>query len=126
VYRFFTDPKLMVRWKGLQALLDARPGGLYRVTMDDGNVVRGTFVELVPNSRIVFTWGFEGDEPIVAPGASTVEVTLLPDGDGTLLRLVHRDLSEAAKEPHSEGWDHYLARLAVAAIGGDPGPTTGP
>ena len=39
---------------------------------------RGTFVELVPHSRIVFTFGWEGDDQPVPPGSSTVEVTLTP------------------------------------------------
>jgi len=35
---------------------------------------------------------------------------------------VHRDLpSTKAAESHGHGWDHYLARLKVAAGGGDPG-----
>jgi hypothetical protein len=51
-----------------------------------------------------------------------VEVTLEPDGEGTLLRLLHRGLSGEALLEHRKGWDHYLARLALAAAGGDPGP----
>ena len=29
VFAFFTDPAKMVQWKGVDALLDPRPGGLY-------------------------------------------------------------------------------------------------
>ncbi|WP_329404757.1 SRPBCC domain-containing protein [Streptomyces melanogenes] len=58
------------------------------------------------------------------------EVTLEPDGEDTLLRLVHTGLpSPEACAGHSEGWHHYLDRLAVRARGGDPGPdrwTPGP
>ena len=49
-------------------------------------------------------------------------MTLTPDGDGTLVRLRHLDLPEESRATHSEGWDLYLARLAIAAAGGDPGP----
>jgi len=58
----------------------------------------------------------------VAPGASTVELSLEPDGDGTLLRLTHRDLPHDMRAFHRLGWEHSLARLAIAADGGDPGP----
>ena len=76
----------------------------------------------MPHTRIVFTFGWEGDHN-VPPGSSTVEVTLTPDGDGTLLRLVHRGLLTAAmREQHRDGWQLYLARLSVAAGGGKPGP----
>jgi hypothetical protein len=62
----------------------------------------------------VFTWGFEESSVGVAPGTSTVEVTLRPDGDGTHLRLVHRDLPAEAVGDHTEGWDEMLRRLAGA------------
>ena len=43
----------------------------------------GEYVELEPPRRVVFTWGFEGDERAIVAGASRVEVVLEPaDGDG--------------------------------------------
>jgi len=56
------------------------------------------------------------------PGGSTVEILLTADGDRTLLRLIHRDLPDPAREAHRDGWTHYLSRLTVVATGGDPGP----
>ena len=57
------------------------------------------------------------------PGCSTVEVLLEADGEGTHLRLIHRDLPSAeSAEKHGHGWRHYLDRLAVVAAGEDPGP----
>jgi hypothetical protein len=41
-----------------------------------------------------------------------------------LVRLVHRGLPDEAIADHTQGWDHYLGRLAVAGGGGDPGPDT--
>src|SRR4029453_6520785 len=49
------------------------------------------------------------------PGSTTVEIDLFPDGDGTVLRPVHRDLPGPATEAHRWGWDHYTARLPTAA-----------
>jgi len=121
VFAFFTDPVKMLRWKGRAATLDPRPGGLYRVDVNGRNVARGEYVEIVPHRRIIFTWGWEDEGNQVAPGSSTVEITLIPDGDGTILRLVHRDLPEEARAPHAHGWEHYLGRLTTAAAGGDPG-----
>ena len=47
---------------------------------------------------------------------------MTPEGDGTNLRFVHRDLPNAeAVASHGHGWDHYLPRLEIAAAGGDPG-----
>jgi uncharacterized protein YndB with AHSA1/START domain len=67
----------------------------------------------------VFTWGWEGDEE-VPPGPSTVEVTLTPDGDATVLHLVHRDLP-AGQGPRHMGLEHFVPRLVETATGRDPG-----
>ncbi len=122
VYAFFTDPEKMARWMGIEVTLDPVPGGVFRVNVTEVNKASGHYVELTPYSRVVFTWGWEGDAAI-PPGSTTVEVTLIPDGDGTVLRLVHKDLPTAeSRDRHSEGWNHYMARLETAADGGDPGP----
>lgn len=115
VFSFFTDPGKMTRWKGTLATLDPRPGGTYRVVVTESAVARGEFVELDPPRRLVFTWGWEGEGQMVPPGSSTVEVTLTADGDGTILRLVHRGLPSEQRTGHGEGWDHFLPRLAAAA-----------
>lgn len=120
VFAFLTDLAKMLRWKGLAATLDPRPGGIYRVEMSK-HVVRGEYVEVDSPRRVVFTWGWEDGGSLPA-GSSTVEVTLTPDGDATILRLVHRDLPAELRAPHTEGWQHYLSRLTTAAAGGDPGP----
>ena len=128
VFEFFVDPDKMILWKGRRAELDATPGGVYRVEINDQAVARGEYVEIEPPSRVVFTWGWEGQESgphAVAPGSSRVEVVLAPDGDGTLVRLRHFDLPEEARAIHGEGWDLYLGRLAAVAAGRDPGSDPG-
>jgi uncharacterized protein YndB with AHSA1/START domain len=123
IFPFFTDPELMVRWMGTSAEVDPRPGGIYRVEVDGDHSALGEYVEISPPDRVVFTWGWESEKSVVRPGSSTVEVTLTPDGDHTIVRLVHSDLpSDDSADAHGTGWDHYLPRLEVAAAGGDPGP----
>jgi uncharacterized protein YndB with AHSA1/START domain len=127
VFRFFVEPAMMTRWMGSEAEVDPRPGGIYRVAVNGERVARGEYVEVSPPNRVSFTWGWEGGDSPVPPGSSTVEVTLTPDGEETVVRLVHRDLPSAASaEAHAVGWNHYLPRLEVAAAGGDPGPDPGP
>ena len=122
VFSYFVDPQKMVRWMGVSAELEPRPGGVFRVNVTGRDVARGTYVEVTPHSRIVFTWGWEGEGKEVGPGESTVEVSLTPDGDGTLVRVRHTGLVGEQRAGHAEGWGHYLGRLTVAAPGGDPGP----
>ena len=85
------------------------------------DVARGEYIEVVPNTRVVFSWGWEGEGSPLPPGSSTVEVTLIPDGNGTIVRLRHLGLPSDQRDAHQEGWDRYMPRLAIAAAGGDPG-----
>jgi uncharacterized protein YndB with AHSA1/START domain len=122
VFPYLTDPALMVRWMGDWADLHAEPGGAFAVDLS-GVPIRGRFVAVEPPHRLVFTWGAAGNDGL-PPGSTTVEVTLRPDGDATVVDLVHRDLPADERPRHGVGWGHYLLRLSVAAAGGDPGPDT--
>jgi uncharacterized protein YndB with AHSA1/START domain len=121
VWEFFVDPDKLKRWKGIDAELDAEPGGTFYCEVIPGHKARGEFVELDRPNRLVYTWGWEGNDK-VPPGSSTIEVVLTADGDGTSLQFVHRGLPDAEQvASHAHGWDHYLPRLEVAAAGGDAG-----
>ena len=121
VYAFLTESARWARWQGSKAVVEAVPGGAFVMTLDDGTTAEGRFVTLEPNRRVVFTWGWRG-HPTVPPGSTTVEIELAADGDGTLVRLIHRGLPREARDLHRAGWDHYLPRLAAVAEGQDPGP----
>lgn len=123
VWAFLTDPTKAVRWMGVSANLDPRPGGQYAVEVIPGNVARGEFVEVDPPTRLVITWGWDpGNSDGVPPGSTVVAFDLTPDKRGTLLRVTHRRLPSAtAATSHADGWDHYVGRLAIAATGVDPG-----
>ena len=122
VFSYFTEAEKMQMWMGQQATLDPRPGGTYRVDINGEHIAAGEYVEVVPYTRVVFTFGWEGDGAPIPPGSSTVEITLTPDEDGTLVRLRHYGLPSEMQDVHEEGWDHYMPRLAKAAVGEDPGP----
>ncbi|HYJ23403.1 MAG TPA: SRPBCC domain-containing protein [Acidimicrobiia bacterium] len=120
VFEFFVDPGLMRTWMGDHAVLEPRVGGSFAVDIGN-NHVRGSFVDLQPPERVVFTWGWEGSD-IVPPGSSTVTFIFEAREGGTLVRLIHSDLPTGEDFRHTQGWNHYLGRLTKAAIGDDPGP----
>lgn len=121
VFEYFTDPAKLVRWMGADATLDPRPGGVCRVDIN-GAVMLGEFVQVAFPWRIVITWGWEQRLFEVPPQSTAVEVSLTPDGEGTVVRLTHCRLPAGALPFHTAGWRHYMERLAVAAGGGEPGP----
>ncbi|MSP13368.1 MAG: SRPBCC domain-containing protein [Chloroflexi bacterium] len=120
VFAFFIDPQKMIQWKGVQAHLTPTPGGEYRVNLNGRDIVSGKYLEIIPFSRVVFTWGWEGEGQPLPPGSSTVEIILIPDGDGTVVHLRHMGLAPELQQLHAAGWDHYLPRL-ICAAGLDPG-----
>jgi uncharacterized protein YndB with AHSA1/START domain len=122
VFRFFIEPARWLQWQGVEAELDPRPGGMFRMNVRGDGWASGRFLEVEPPRRIVFTWGWELDGSPLPPGSSLVEVDLIPMGDGTLVRLTHRDLPADEVATHQAGWSHYLDRLTNRAGGGDPGP----
>jgi len=111
VFRRFVEADALTEWMGESATLDPTPGGQWRLEYGDGNIATGTFTIVDPPTRIAWTWGWE-ENPDVPPGSSTVEVTLAPDGDVTVLTLRHEGLPDpGAIKNHSEGWDHFLGEL---------------
>ena len=128
VFAFLTDPEKILSWMGTEAKTEMHPGGLYLVK-GIGNrdrVARGAFREVVPVHRLAYSFGWEGGEE-VPPGSSLIEIDLIDRDGGTLLRMTHSGLPNAAQcAGHNKGWAHYLGRLTMAAAGGNPGKERGP
>jgi uncharacterized protein YndB with AHSA1/START domain len=137
VYRAWLDPDVLQRWLapgGLEVTrveIDERVGGHYRIWhADSGSDVGGfdcELLELVPDQRIVFRWGFVGPERKNGPVYDSLLTITLREAPGgaTALTLVHERLEElAAAMPHVAdnvelGWELVLQKLTVTigAIG---------
>jgi uncharacterized protein YndB with AHSA1/START domain len=122
IFPFLTDPAQHLLWMGTEAELDPQVGGIYRVLVLGKHPALGEFVEVVANEKVVFTFGWDEPGHPIPAGSTEVEITLIPDGNKTRVRLVHRGLPDDAVKDHTGGWDNYLDRLAIAAGGGDAGP----
>jgi uncharacterized protein YndB with AHSA1/START domain len=123
VFAYFTDARKWMAWQGVEAQIELVPGGVWRVNVTGDGFASGHVVEVVENKRVVFTWGWEQGPP-VPPGSTRVAIELVPDGDGTLIRLTHSDLPPDQIEIHRYGWEHYLPRLAAVSEGREPGSNT--
>lgn len=123
VYRAWTEPARLAEWcmpQGFSvpfAESDIRAGGHYRTCLKapDGveHRVRGTYTELAPPARIVFTHAWE-----LADGGTTVEtlVTItLEELGAKRTRLVLKQTGfddGGARDGHGEGWSETLDALA--------------
>ena len=120
VFSAWTDPEKIVHWFGphettdgsVRAEMDVRAGGRYRISFRtaDGEYheVGGTYREVVPDRRLVFSWAWHS----TPERESLVTVTVRPDGDGTLLTLLHEQFfDQAAADGHKRGWTGTLDKL---------------
>jgi uncharacterized protein YndB with AHSA1/START domain len=120
IYAAWTQPENLICWFGpamvkqetVRADIDARVGGRYRISFDDDrgehHEVSGTYRELVPHSRLLFSWAWHS----TPERESQVTVLLKPDGAGTLLTLHHEQLFDAAaRDAHEHGWMGTLDKL---------------
>ena len=122
VFALLTDPEKILRWMGTEAEVEPQPGGLYLVNVTGARLARGYFREVVPVHRLAYSFGWDGSEE-VPPGSSLIEIDLVDEPEGTLLRLTHSGLPNAEQcASHAEGWAHYINRLATVASGRNPGP----
>ena len=121
VFSYFTDADKWTAWQGTEAEIELVAGGVWRVNVTGDGFASGRVVEVVENERVVFTWGWEEGPPVL-PGSTRVAIELVPDGDGTLIRLTHSGLPPDLVDIHGHGWEHYVSRLAAVAEGRDPGP----
>ena len=129
VFKAWTDPRLLAQWWGPHGFtnpvceVDARPGGAIYINMrwPDGrdNFMKGTFHEVVPPERLVFTTSALEDDAGMPQLEVLNTVTFAEQGSQTKLTLhavVVRagPAAEGALSGMEEGWSQSLEKLAAA------------
>ena len=125
VWRVWTDPDEAPYWLHPRGVttprelveFDVRPGGRYRYTMIAGDGTEyptvGTYREVSPTERLVFTWGSPGDADETMP---LITVDLAEHGATGEQTLLTFHLVGLAGEPGDEfvhdGWSEALELLA--------------
>ena len=133
IYHAFIDPDAIVSWlppKGMKALVEAyepREGGTYRMvlsydqpghsapgkTSEDSDVVRGRFLELIPNERIVQSVEFESDDPAFG-GEMRMTWTLTRVPEGTEVSIRCENVPDGIRqEDHEAAFRSTLENLAI-------------
>jgi uncharacterized protein YndB with AHSA1/START domain len=117
VYRAWTNKEALEGWFGPEGFrttvlqLDLAVGGDYRFEMQgpEGNasVVKGRYMEIVPNEKLVFTWRWEDWDDQIDDSLVTVEFR--EKGEFTEVALTHQNLrDEEAVAAHTFGWTNSL------------------
>lgn len=114
VFRAWINPKALESWlrpKGMGMtvrMLDARVGGSFHFDLENGNSIVGTYLQITPPTKLVFTWS-----GTVMQGLETI-VTLdfLDQGPVTEMGLTHEGLGTPDQRALvSSGWPSMLATL---------------
>ena len=138
VWRAMTEPELLKQWfaprpwRVVDVRLDPRPGGTFRLKMQGPNGEAeecidegadddaGCVLVVEAGRRLVWTDGLGPDFRPKGTGFLTADLTLVPDGDGTLYRahVLHKD--KADRDKHEEmgffdGWNTCAAQLEEVA-----------
>ncbi|MEO5560997.1 MAG: SRPBCC domain-containing protein [Dokdonella sp.] len=120
LFRAWTDPSHAKIWlaEGGDAVMDARPGGLFYLGMLRNGDVRphyGRYLRVESPRLLEFTWVSEhtrGKESVV-----TIEFT--PRGAQTEVRLSHEGLpDEEMAMAHTRGWTYFLDALSGQVVQG--------
>lgn len=111
VFRALTDPEQFAAWfwpprMEPTAAIEPRVGGEWRISSAPMEMAAGGEYREFGPDLLAWTWQWDGEEH-----GSIVVVTLVPEGEGTHLRVRHDELAPSEAESHAEGWESCLERL---------------
>jgi uncharacterized protein YndB with AHSA1/START domain len=134
VWKAWSTPEHLAKWwipapiECQVVKLDLRPGGGFETRMREGGGdfqphVEACFLEVVPESRLVFTTVLrEGWHPVEPWLALTAIITFEAEGDGTRYasHVLHKTAADARKHEEmgfEQGWGTAIAQLADFVAG---------
>ena len=126
VFKAWTEPDSMKRWMSGPHLsdpvteVDLRVGGNFRVQMKGQDTpifwVSGTYREIEPPERLVYTWRFDG--LAFETGETLVTVDFHERNGATeVVMRQERFPDNAVRDIHQVGWTALIERLAAIVEG---------
>ena len=121
VYEAWTNKAHALKWSGprdfpvVETDHDVRPGGKWRGCLKGPEGQKlwqgGEYREVVPNERLVFTFGWDEDKG--KPGAETLITIVFTDkGEKTEMVFTQEGLATASsRDGHRGGWNSSFDRL---------------
>ncbi len=131
VFAMWSDPEHFRHWMGPESFscpvieMDFRVGGEYRAMIhsdENGeNWFGGTYKEIEPNKKLVFTFTWDNDGP--SDGVETLITIIFRERNGKTEQSFHQApfINSERRDSHVEGWTsafnkqaNYLSSLVVA------------
>ncbi|WP_433859384.1 SRPBCC family protein [Streptomyces kronopolitis] len=111
VWSAITDPAHLGQWFPAEVTVELRPGGAVTFTMPgvSGVAMTGTVTDAEEPRLFAFTWG-----------ADHLRWEIAPDGDGSLLTLVHTFGDRFGGASFASGWHLCLTALSQLLDGAPP------
>lgn len=116
VWRMLTDPAELGHWFPCEVEFELRVGGPMRFVFSPDFTLDGEVLELDEPHRFAFLWGVD-----------VLRFELVPDGDDTLLTMLHvlNEEGEEAAAKTAAGWHVCLDGMERRLAGGDRVTGTG-
>ncbi len=115
VFRAWITPRALEHWfrpRGMSITvrsLDARVGGSFCFDLEDGSSMIGTYLQIVPPEKLVYTWSGGATQS----WRTVVTLDFLDHGPITEVVLTHEGLSTPERRARAEGgWPSLFDALA--------------
>ena len=119
VWAAITTAEGLAAWFGQRAEIDLRLGGVATLRWDEGHVANLRIERIEAPTVFGYTWAIFG-LPDGDPRRTYVELTLAPDGAGTILTVAESGFAQLAPDEHdtsfhgnTEGWRSELDELVA-------------
>jgi uncharacterized protein YndB with AHSA1/START domain len=120
VFAAWTDPKQLAEWSCPEGTslakveVDLKVGGAFLLDMrgaeGEKHTAYGSYREITPPSRLVYTWDWKQEDHKVGESVITVELTAVDEG--TQVTMIHELLpSIEMRDAHEHGWTSCLDKL---------------
>jgi uncharacterized protein YndB with AHSA1/START domain len=120
VFAAWTDPEQLAEWSCPEGTslakveVDLKVGGAFLLDMrgaeGEEHTAFGTYREIDPPTRLVYTWDWKQDDHKI--GDSVITVELVECEGGTLVTMTHELLpSIEMRDAHEHGWTSCLDKL---------------
>lgn len=112
VWYFLSTDDGWSEWWGRGSTIDARPGGAMHIAYPNGQTADGRVLEVEPERRLVFSFGYDRPGTPLPAGSSIVEIALEGLGNLTRVRVLHLLPDDQQAQHHIAGWRYQLGLFA--------------